>query len=137
MKNNLTEKALAALRDVGCEKTTYNGANAWLECYGLHAFVNYQSNGRWQPAEYAYGFINERENTMERKYTIAYTDVDIVRSAAICMAVGYMKQHTLEYIEPERVSVDDIIEYRKYHGDWTARYRQARMSDTIAPECRV
>lgn len=137
-RTKLSERTLAVLKEVGCNSTTYDEANDWLACYGLGVYTLWVNTGIWgrPSSDYEYGFYipgGGRESRRIPSHDKAgKSTCAVAEDRAICMAAEYLKQHPeLEYHAPKEVSVDDIIEYRKYHGNSSAYYKEAGTTTNV------
>lgn len=144
--NEITKQELAKVGLIVTDKMTFDDVNDWLGCYGLRALDNWSYEGtRWHHTSfYIYGFRDYRNGVSEEHSIVCYdkngnNNKPIAQERALAIVAKYIQQNidNLEYIKPKSISVDDIIEYRKYHGDSSAYYRQARTSCNISPECRM
>lgn len=144
--SEITKQELAKVGLLVTEGMTFEEVNDWLGCYGLRALDDWSYVGtRWRPTSiYIYGFRDYRNGASEEHSIVCYDEngnntKQIAQERSLAIVANYIQQNIdkLEYIKPQSISVDDIIEYRKYHGNSSAYYKQARTSCNISPECRV
>ncbi len=133
MNRQLTEQELAALKGAGCNATTYEEARRWFVCYNIFPYTKYERAwGTLRTYVFKYGVYNGDGNNDKYIYFGAEEKCKDAEVRAILVAVEYLKQHPeLEYHAPKEVSVDDIIEYRKYHGNSSAYYKEARTTTNV------